>query len=55
MSIDREALEREALLGCSAALYYDLADCIDSLSNEDLYNIIDADGDEEKELYYGEQ
>ena len=49
LSDDREALARQALKNCSEELYYDLADCIDSLSNEDLLAIISFEGMREKE------
>jgi hypothetical protein len=42
MSVDREALEREALLAACSCDYYGLADAIDSVSNEDLLQIIDG-------------
>lgn len=47
--MDREDLERAALEAVSATNYYDLADNIDATSDDDLYKIIDADGDETKE------
>jgi len=40
----RETLEKIALETVSAELYYDLADCIDGLNDEDLYNVIDCNG-----------
>lgn len=45
----REDLEREALRVVSATFYYDLADCIDGCSDDDLRAIIAANGDEAKE------
>ena len=47
--MDREDLERAALEAVSATNYYDLADNIDATSDDELYKIIDADGDETKE------
>ena len=41
MSIDREALEKQALMAISTDLYYDLADSIDAISSEELQEIID--------------
>ena len=49
VSMTREELEKEALFTVSAALYYDLADNIEITSDEELRQIIAADGDEEKE------
>ena len=46
---DREDLEELALRTVSATNYYDLADNIDATSDNDLYAIIAADGDEAKE------
>jgi hypothetical protein len=42
MSADREALEREALMAVCSCEYYDLADAIDGVSNEDLQDIIEG-------------
>lgn len=38
--LDREDLERLALLCICACMYYDLADSIDSTSDQELINII---------------
>ena len=50
MSIDRDSLEKQALLTVSSELYYDLADNIDAVSNDDLLDIIKANGNYKKEL-----
>lgn len=50
MSIDRDSLEKQALLTVSSELYYDLADNIDAVSNDDLLDIIKANGSYKKEL-----
>jgi len=47
---NREELEREALRTCSADIYYDLADTIDSVTDHELYKIIEARGNHKKEL-----
>ncbi len=52
---DREQLEKDALSACSADLYYDLADTIDSVTDNELYEIIKADGDYKKELKISER
>lgn len=52
--IDREALESMALKTVSAANYYDLADNIDTMTNADLYFIINCYGVEEEEDAYGQ-
>ena len=48
--MNRTELEQEALTVVSPDLYYDLADNIDSASDEQLYAVIECDGDYEKEL-----
>lgn len=50
MSVDREALERLALMTCSPDLYYDLADNLDTLDNGELNRLIEAGGNFEQEL-----
>ena len=47
---DREQLEYNARMTVSPELYYDMVDCMDSLTDEDLYNIIACDGDYKKEM-----
>lgn len=37
---ERELLEKVVLQNCSAEIYYDLADCIDSTTNEELLEIL---------------
>jgi len=46
----REDLEKLALETVSAELYYDLADTIDSATDDELYKIIECNGSYEKEL-----
>jgi len=48
--MSREELEQKALLIVSPDLYYDLADNIDSATDEELYKIIECDGSYRKEL-----
>jgi len=48
--MNRTELEQEALLTVSAELYYDLADNIDSVTDEELYKIIECNGSYRKEL-----
>lgn len=48
--MNREDLVKQALEVVSPDLYYDLVDCIDSVSDEDLLKIIECDGDYKKEL-----
>ena len=52
--IDREILEKDALSICSADIYYDLADTIDSVTNQELHDLIACDGDYKKELKISE-
>ena len=40
-TLDREELEKVALMAVCTCLYYDLADNIDSASDEELWQIID--------------
>ena len=40
-TLDREELEKVALMAVGTCLYYDLADNIDSASDEELWQIID--------------
>lgn len=47
--LDREELEREALWRVSATNYYDLADNIDATSDDELRQIIAANGNEAEE------
>lgn len=47
---DRETLEQQVLETVSPDLYYDLADTIDSVTDEELYKIIECNGDYKKEL-----
>lgn len=47
---DRETLEQLALETVSAENYYDMADTIDSLTDNELQAIIDCNGDYKKEL-----
>lgn len=42
--MSREELELDALTTVSADLYYDLADNIDSVTDEELYKLIACDG-----------
>lgn len=51
--IDRTTLEHDALIAVSSDLYYDLADNIDTVSDEQLTAIIDANGDTFIELLAG--
>lgn len=48
--MSREELELDALTTVSADLYYDLADTIDSVTDEQLYKIIECNGSYKKEL-----
>jgi hypothetical protein len=48
--MNREELERVALETVSPELYYDLADTIDSATNEELHKIIQCNGSYEEEL-----
>lgn len=48
--MNREDLEHIALETVSAELYYDLADTIDSVGDDELRAIIACNGDYEKEL-----
>lgn len=43
-SVEREALEKKALEVICACNYYDLADNVDSMSNEELQEIITNNG-----------
>lgn len=47
--LHREELEQKALETISSALYYDLADTIDSLTDNELYELIECNGDYKKE------
>lgn len=47
--LGREELEREALWRVSATNYYDLADNISECTDQDLRDIIEANGNEEAE------
>ena len=49
MKIYRDTLEKMALKTVSAELYYDLADNIDSMSDVELYDIIECGGNYKKE------
>ena len=49
MSLDREFLEIQALATISSENYYDLADTIDSLTDKDLQDLIDCNGNFDKE------
>lgn len=46
----REELEKLTLETISSELYFDLADTIDSVPDEDLYKLIECKGDYEKEI-----
>lgn len=48
--VDRETLEWLALRTVSPENYYDLADCIDICTDDDLADIIKCNGDYNKEL-----
>jgi len=50
--MNREELEQKALMTVSPDLYYDLADTIDSVTDNDLHKIISFNGDYSKELAY---
>ena len=50
MSVDRQALEQLALRICSSEIYYDLADKIAETGADELWAIIDCNGDYKKEL-----
>jgi hypothetical protein len=39
-TVERELLERAALLAICPCLYYDLADCIDEMPEDDLVDIV---------------
>lgn len=41
--LDRETLEKIALEAICTCWYYDLADTIDALSDNDLYEIVERD------------
>lgn len=43
--MDRDTLEQTALQTVSSDYYYDLADTIDSMTDEQLYQIVECDGD----------
>lgn len=47
---DREHLEQLALRTISNDLYYDLCDAIDSMTDDDLYSMIDCGGNYKTEL-----
>ena len=44
-SPERLALEKDALLAVCPCQYYDLADCIDSTSDQELVNILNQNYD----------
>lgn len=46
----REDLEKQALRTVSSELYYDLADTIDSVNDEELHSLIACGGNYKKEL-----
>lgn len=48
--LDRDELEKHTLMTVSPDLYYDLADTIDSVTDEELTKIIACKGDYKKEL-----
>lgn len=48
--IDRETLEQQAMQTVSAELYYDLADNLETATDEELRQIINCNGDYKKEL-----
>lgn len=48
--LERDELEKHALMIVSPDLYYDLADTIDSVTDEELIKIIACNGDYKKEL-----
>jgi hypothetical protein len=48
--MNREELEQKALMTVSPDIYYDLADTIDNVTDDELYKLIDCDGDVEYEL-----
>lgn len=50
---DREALEKLALKTISSELYYDLADSIEVVTDEELEAIIECNGNYKKELKIG--
>lgn len=50
MRLEREVLEQIALFTVSAENYYDLADNINEMSDEDLSELIKCNGNYKKEL-----
>lgn len=52
---DREHLEQLACRTVSSDLYYDLVDTIDSLTDEDLYSLIECGGTYKTELRVTEE
>ncbi len=48
--LERDELEKHTLMIVSSDLYYDLADNIDNVTDEELIRIIACNGDFKKEL-----
>jgi hypothetical protein len=50
----REELEQKALAVCSGEIYFDLVNVIEDMSDADIQELIDCDGDFAKELAVSE-
>lgn len=51
--MDRETLEKQALETISPELYFDLADNLDSITDQELIDLIACKGNYKKELKLG--